>query len=56
MLVAPDEYLERDSKGWSAPVKQAMVVNTKFIICVAVISSIAGATIQILDRKLENDP
>jgi len=54
LLTAPKEYLEQDSRLWPAPVKQALASNPKLIIYMIVISSVAGGTIQILDRKLEN--
>lgn len=53
LLIAPDEYLEKDSKGWTATAKQALVANPKIIVYTIFISSIAGGTIQILDRQLE---
>jgi hypothetical protein len=53
LLIAPDEFLEKDSKGYSAPVKQALATNPKLIFYTIGISSISGGIIYLLDKKLE---
>jgi hypothetical protein len=53
LLIAPEEYLERNSKLWPSPVKQVLVSNPYLIYYTIVIGSVLGGTIQVLDIKLE---